>query len=162
MKLNSEILDSVFNATKCAFCDTVFYTKSHSARYCSTSCKKQFFKEKKKNQRFYDVDPNRGKTFPRGTVTSWEIPEDKLVFSGDSETLYHKLSDFISPKQFTEEKKYILKLRPFSAIGEWCESATQIFTEENFMEVFRVLPDEYKFYVWPWGEDNKKPYPLSE
>lgn len=158
MKLNSEILDSVFNATKCAFCDTVFYTKSHSARYCSNYCKRQFFKEKKKNQRWYNMDPNRGKTFPMGTITSWEIPEDKLVFSGDLESLYYELSDFISPQQFIEEEKYILKLRPYSETDEWYDSSVQIFSDENFMEVFWISPEVYKFYVWPWENDDERPF----
>lgn len=148
MKLKNEISDSVFNAKNCAVCNSVFHTKSHSARYCSTSCKKLFFKAKRKNQRWYNVDPNRGKTFPMGTITSWEIPEDKLVFSGELETLFQKLSEFISPEQFANEKERILKLQPYSETGEWYDSSVQIFIEENFMEVFWISPKVYKFYVW--------------
>ena len=158
MKLKSEISDSVFNAKNCAVCDTVFHTKSHSARYCCISHKRKFFKEKKKNQRWYDIDPNKGKTFPLGTITSWIIPESKLIFTGDLKTLYHKLSDFIFPEQFTEEKNYILKLKPYSETDEWYDSSVQIFTDENFMEVFWISPEVYKFYVWPWDNDNEKPF----
>ena len=160
MKLKAKISDSVFNAKNCAVCNSVFHTQSHNARYCSVSCKRLFFKEKKRNQKWYVMDPNRGKTLPMGTITSWEIPEDKLVFSGDLESLYPKLSEYLSPEQFVKEKECILKLRPYSETGEWVDSSVQIFTEENFMEVFWISPNTYKFYVLKWENDDERPFKL--
>jgi hypothetical protein len=68
------------------------------------------------------------------------------------------LSDKISEDQLTQEKEFIEKLKPFSESKEWVESSLQIFTARDFMEVFRISQDEYKFYVWPWGQDNECPF----
>ena len=143
---------------ECAFCEDVFYAERNSATYCSDSCKEKFYLRKKTTPQWYDHDPNEGKKLPPGTVTSWEMPEDKLVFYGDLYSLYRKLAEFLSPKQLEEEKAFILNSQPYSKTSDWSESATQIFTDEYFMEVFRIFPDRYKLYVWPWGEDNEKPF----
>ena len=103
-------------------------------------------------------DPNEGKVLPPGTITSWEMPEDKLVFLGELVSLYCKLTAYVSPDQLTKEKEYIDTLKPFSETKEWLESSIQIFTDNDFMEVFRILPAVYKLYVWPWGDENEKPF----
>ena len=158
MITNPDVSNSVCTMKKCAFCHNEFHSKSHSSRYCSTSCKTQFFKEKNKNQRWYNIDPNRGKTFPLGTVTSWEIPEDKLVFTGGLDSLIRKLSEFISPEQLAIEMACIIKLKPYSETGEWVDSSVQIFADKNFMEVFWISPEEYKFYVWTWENDDERQF----
>lgn len=158
MITNPEVSNSVYTMKKCAFCFNEFHSKSHSARYCSTSCKTQFFKEKNKNQRWYITDPNRGKTFPLGTVTSWEIPEDKLVFTGDLESLIPKLSEFVPSEQLAKEMACILKLKPYTKTGEWQDSSVQIFTDEYLIEVFLITWKVFKLYVWLWGVTNKKPF----
>lgn len=35
-----------------------------------------------------DVDPNEGKKLPPGTVTSWNMPEDRLAFFGNKDQLH--------------------------------------------------------------------------
>jgi len=142
----------------CAFCGDTFYAKSNSAVFCSTTDKQKFYIRKKTNPQWYSHDPNEGKKLPPGTVTSWEMPENKLVFQGDKVTLYQKLSEKLSKEQLIQEKEYVENLKPFSQTSEWIESSVQIFTDEDFMEVFRVLPSVYKLYVWPWDSDNEKPF----
>ena len=85
---------------------------------------------------------------PPGTVTSWEMPEDKLAFNGDIVSLYSKLSGKLSKEQLIEEDVYIKNLKPYSETSDWVESSVQIFTDEDFMEVFRTFQNEYKLYVW--------------
>jgi NurA-like 5'-3' nuclease len=69
-----------------------------------------------------------------------------------------ELVDYVSPEQLTKEKESIEILKPFSETQELPESSIQIFTDTNFIEVFRISPAIYKLYVWPWGKDNEKPY----
>jgi hypothetical protein len=143
---------------ECAFCCKPFFAKTDRAKYCSDSHKVQFSQMVKKSHQWYNIDPNEGKIVLPGTVTSWEMPEEKLVFTGNLIQLNSELAKYMSREQLTVEKEYIENRKPFSETKEWIKSATQIFTEENFMEVFRILPIEYKLYVWPWGEDNEKPF----
>ena len=86
------------------------------------------------------------------------MPENKLVLSGNLNQLYQELPKYLSALQFTEERQNIINLQPFSKTNDWFDSSTQILTNENIMEVFRTLPELYKLYVWPWGEDNEKPF----
>lgn len=130
MKLKGKISDSVLHAKNCAVCDRVFHTTSYNARYCSASCKRQFFKAKQKNQRWYSVDPNIGKTLPMGTITSWEIPEEKLVFSGDLESLYPKLSEYLSPEQFVFKKESILGSGSF----HFFHPSPKLFFQKSFVK----------------------------
>lgn len=147
-----------YNKKECAFCGEPFYAKNDKAKYCSDSHKVQFSQMVKKSHQWYSHNPNEGKVLPIGTVTSWEMPEDKLVFSGEMASLYYELAAYVSPEQLTQEKEYIEALKPFSETKEWTESSVQIFTDENFMEVFKILPSVYKLYVWQWGSDNEKPF----
>lgn len=143
---------------KCAFCNGTFYARKNTELYCSGSCKEQYNIEKNKNQKWYSHDPNKGQRLPLGTITSWEMPEDKLVFSGDLIQLYRELPDYLSTEQLTAEKENIENRKPYSETKEWTESSVQILTKENFIEIFRILPSVYKLYVNPWGEDNEKPF----
>ena len=95
---------------------------------------------------------------PLGTVTSWEMLEDKLLFSGELTSIHAELVVYVSPEQLTKEKEYIKTLNPFSETQEWSNSSVQIFTDTNFIEIFRILPAVYKLYVWPWSVDNEKPF----
>ena len=63
-----------------------------------------------------------------------------------------------STEELTNEKESIEQLDPYSKTNDWFVSMTQIFTNEYFIEVFRIFPAEYKLYVWPWGNDNPKPF----
>jgi hypothetical protein len=157
MKKKHRVTGKNLIVKECAFCHDPFYAKRNSAKYCSDSCKVQF-NTKNKNHPWYNNDPNEGKTLPPGTITSWEMPEDKLVFVGDYSSLLQKLTTYVYPHKLFEEKEYIPNMQPFSQTKDWKKSADQIFSDENFMEVFRISPDEYKLYVWPWGEDNEKPF----
>jgi hypothetical protein len=102
-----------------------------------------------------DVDPNEGKRLPPG---SWNMPEDRLVFFGNINQLHKELLKYLSALQLIKEIQNIISLLLFSKTREWFVSSTQILTNENMMEVFRTLPEVYKLYVWPWGEDNEKPF----
>jgi len=51
---------------------------------------------------------------PPGTITSWNMPEDKLIFQGDKAALIQKLSGKISRDQLISESKFIEILIPFS------------------------------------------------
>jgi len=158
MTTKEKIIDSVLTTKHCAFCNSVFHSVSHSARYCTEKCKQEFFKEKKKNQKWYDIDPNRGKSFPLGTITSWEIPEEYLVTECDINTLLGNLLDYLHPNQLIEERHFILDLKPYSEEGDWFKSSVQIFTNNYFMEVLRAYPERYKLYVKPWESDDEKPF----
>jgi hypothetical protein len=146
------------NAKKCGYCDGNFYAKRDTAFYCSDTCKKQFNLEKTKNQKWYSHDPNKGVRLPFGTVTSWEMPEDKVVFSGELASLYLTLTDYVSQEQLTKENELIEILKPYSETQEWTESSNQIFTDTDLIEVFRISPTVYKLYVWPWDSDNENPF----
>jgi hypothetical protein len=135
---------------ECAFCSKPFYAKSDRAKYCSDSHKVLFSQMAKKSHQWYDKDPNEGKVLLPGTVTSWEMPEEKLVFIGNIKQLQSELSKYLFLKESIEESENIEKCKPFSVTGDWILSAVQIFTDENFMEVFRISPNLYKFYIWPW------------
>ena len=74
-------------------------------------------------------------------------------------SLYRELKNYItSPEELTIEKESIEQLDPYSKTNDWLISMTHIFTNEYFIEVFRIFPPEYKLYVWPWGNDNPKPF----
>jgi hypothetical protein len=143
---------------KCAFCGNVFYAKRNTAIYCSDSCKVRFYLRKNTVPQWYDRNPNEGRKLPPGTITSWEMPEDKLIFRGDLNALHQILLNYLTPKQVLEEEKFFSIERPYSYTNDWCESASQIFTDNYLIEVFRIFPDEYKLYVWPWCEDSKNPF----
>src|SRR5665647_2824142 len=81
---------------ECAFCGKPFFAKTDRAKYCSDSHKVQFSQMVKKSHQWYDIDPNEGRIIPPGTVTSWEMPEEKLVFSGDLMQLYIELPKYLS------------------------------------------------------------------
>jgi hypothetical protein len=147
-----------FIVKTCAFCGDTFYAKRNSAIYCTDSCKVKFFIRRTTTPQWYSHDPNEGKKLPPGTVTSWEMPEDKLVFTGELKQLYNELPNYMTSSQLIKEKEFIEKHKPFSETNEWIASASQIFTDENFIEVLRILPNRYKLYVMPWGEDNENPF----
>jgi len=149
MRYKRKILENKYITKKCAFCNANFYAKRNSAKYCSDSCKAQYNKEKRKTQNWYYENPNKGKRLPLGTVTSWEMAEDKLVFSGDLTSLYWELPKYMSQEQLSKEKEYIENRKPFSETHEWFESANQIFTNENFKEVFRILQKYINFISGP-------------
>lgn len=145
-------------AKACKFCYRTFYAKRESAKYCSDSCKVRYNREFNCNRNWYSHDPNAGRVIPAGTVTSWEMPEDKVIFRGDIENLYQKMSDYLSDIQLQNESTYIENLKPFSESKEWLKSTSQIFTKTDFIEVLRVSSKEYKLYVWPWDMDNENPF----
>ena len=155
--VNSGRINGYFKK-ECAFCCKPFFARSNKAKYCSDSHKVQFSQMVKMSHQWYSQDPNEGKLLPPGIVTSWEMPEEKLVFSGNLKQLQCELSIYISPEQLTIEIENIENHMSFSETKEWIKSATQIFTDKNFIEVFRILPSKYKLYVWPWGTDNEKPF----
>ena len=123
---------------ECAFCSKPFYAKSDRAKYCSDSHKVLFSQLVKRSHQWYSHDPNDSKVILPGTVTSWEMPEEKLVFVGDLLQLKSELSTYMSPEQLTKEILNIEENKPFSETKEWLESTDQIFTQENFIEVFRL------------------------
>jgi len=104
MKKKNKISNSNSIVKTCAFCADVFYAKRESAIYCSDSCKVKFHIRKTTTPQWYDVDPNEGVKLPPGTVTSWEMPENKLVLSGNLNQLYQELPKYLSALQFTEER----------------------------------------------------------
>jgi len=158
MNKKKKNLDSNRIVKQCAFCNRTFYAKRNTATYCSDSCKVKFSIRKRTTPQWYNHDPNEGKKLPPGTITSWEMPEDKLVLRGNKASIIAKLSELVSEEQLLQEKEYIEKLKPYSESSDWTVSAFQILTEENFMEVFRIFLDDNKLYVWPWGKDNEKPF----
>jgi hypothetical protein len=107
---------------ECAFCGEPFYTKTDKAKYCSDSHKVQFSQMVKKSHQWYSHDPNEGKVLPSGTLTSWEMPENKLVLTGDLASLYSKLAAYVTPEQLSKEEEYIETLKPFSETKEWTYS----------------------------------------
>jgi len=158
MKRKRKPKEGNFIVKKCSYCFRTFYAKRRTAKYCSDNCKVQYNKNGNKNQRWYNENPNKGKAIPPDVITSWEMPEDTLVLKGDLQSVYNKLSTLVTAEQLVAEKEYIEKLKPYSETYEWGESSVQIFTDENFIEVFRTAHNEYKLYVWPWDEDNEYPF----
>jgi hypothetical protein len=158
MRKKKKCSDKSHIVKTCAFCGDVFSAKRKSAVYCSDSCKVKFHIRKTTRPQWYEVDPNEGKKLPPGTVTSWNMPEDRLIFFGNKDQLYQELRKYLSELQLIEERQNIISLLPFSKTNDWFDSSTQILTNENMMEVFRTLPDLYKLYLWPWGDDNEKPF----
>ncbi|KPK82816.1 MAG: hypothetical protein AMS27_13935 [Bacteroides sp. SM23_62_1] len=68
-------------------------------------------------------DPNEGKILAPGTIPSEEIPEDKLVFTGDLASLYRILGSYVlSHEDLADEKKFIEKLDPYSETNSWDKS----------------------------------------
>jgi len=143
----------------CEYCNAKFYAKRNTARFCCDACRSYYFQEKHKMDHPLGFDANEEKILPPGTIPSQEMPEDKLVFIGDLSSLYRELKNYIaSPEELTNEKEFIEQLDPYSITNDWLESMNQIFTDEFFIEVFRIFQAEYKLYVWPWGADNPKPF----
>ena len=139
----------------CEYCYAKFYAKRNTARFCCDACRSYYYQEKHRTDHPFGFDANEGKFLPPGTIPSQEMPEDKLVFIGDLASLYRELKKYItSPKELINEKESIEQLDPYSTTHDWGESITQIFTDEFYLEVFRIFPAEYKLYVWPWGDDN--------
>ena len=160
LKMNKKqrVANNKLIVKKCAFCGTDFYAKRISAVYCSDTCKEKFYLRRKNTPQWYSSNPNEGNKLPPGTITSWVMPESKLVYKGDILPLYRDLSQLLSKDIIEEETEYIQNLRPYSETNDWQKSSVQIFTDEYFMEVFRIFQNEYKLYMWPWGDDNEKPF----
>lgn len=143
----------------CEYCNANFYAKRKTARFCCDSCRVYYYLEKHRIDHPFGYDPNEEKILEPGTITSQEMPEGKLVFISNLASLYRELTKYItSSEELTKEKEIIEQLDPFSITNDWEKSMTQIFSYECFIEVFRVFPAEYKLYVWPWGDDNPKPF----
>ena len=143
----------------CEYCNAKFYAKRKTARFCCDACRVYYYLEKHRTDNPFGYDPNEGKILPPGTIPSQEMPENKLVFIGDLASLYRELINYTtSPEEFNNEKEFIEQLDPYSITNDWGVSMTQIFTDEFYIEVFRIFPAEYKLYVWPWGDDNPKPF----
>ncbi len=139
----------------CEYCYAKFCAKRNTARFCCDACRSYYYQEKHRIDHPLGFDANEGKFLPAGTIPSQEMPEDKLIFIGDLASLYRELKQYItSPKELINEKESIEQLDPYSTTHDWEESITQIFTDEFFLEVFRIFPAEYKLYVWPWDDDN--------
>ena len=143
----------------CDYCNAKFYAKRITARFCCDACRVYNHLEQHRTDNPLGYDPNEGKLLAPGTIPSEEMPEEKLVYKGDLASLYRELKSYITSSiEFIEEKKIIEQLDPYSRTNDWAVSMTVMFSEEYFIEVFRVLPTEYKLYVWPWGDDNPKPF----
>ncbi len=143
----------------CEYCNAKFYAKRNTARFCCDACRVYNHLEQHRTDHPLGNDPNEGNLLAPGAIPSQEMPEEKLVYIGDLASLYRELKCYItSPVEFNKEKEFIEQLDPYSMTNDWEISITQIFSEEYFIEVFRVLPSEYKLYVWPWGDDNPKPF----
>lgn len=136
---------------ECAFCDRVFYAKRNTAAFCKDSHKQLFFNVKKIIiQDPYFENPNRGKRLASGTMPSRQMSEDEVIFTGSLDTLYHKLSYYLDERQLRKEKILINGLKPIMESKDWHDSICQIFTDLEFMEVFRVTSSKYKLYRSPW------------
>ncbi len=143
----------------CEYCNAKFYAKRNTARFCCDACRSYYFQKKHKTDHPLGFDANEGKILPPVTIPSHEMPEDKMIFIGDLAPLYIELDIYVtSPEELATEKDFIEQLDPYSITNDWGESMSQIFTDEFFIEVFRIFPAEYKLYVWPWGADNPKPF----
>ena len=138
----------------CLFCRKIFYAKRNSAKFCNESHKVQYNKWAKTT--YYDHDPNEGKVLHPGIIINPNIPEDKLIFQGDKDSLYRKLLECLSEEQLFHEKEFIEELIPFSTVKNWLKSSAQVFTDEYFMEVMRISQQEYKLYKESWQENNEK------
>jgi hypothetical protein len=132
----------------CLFCRKTFYAKRDSAKYCCESHKVQYNNWVK--TAYYDNDPNEGTELPPGTITNQQMSENKLIFQGDKDSLYLKLLEIVSEEHLLLEKEFIENLIPFSTVKNWPKSTAQAFTDEYFMEVMRISPQEYKLYKESW------------
>jgi hypothetical protein len=147
MKIKNRKNQSKLIVKTCLFCRKIFYAKLDTAKYCCDSHKVQYNKWVKTAD--FDRDPNEGKALSPGTITNPQIPEDKLIFQGNKDSLYRKLLEIMSAEDLIHEKEYIEKLIPFSSVKDWSKSITQVFTDKDFMEVMRISPKEYKLYKEP-------------
>jgi hypothetical protein len=152
MKVNHYKKSEKSIVKKCLFCNIVFYAKRNSAKYCSDSHKVRFHNWIKWAMENYYDDPNEGKILPLGTIPSWNMPEDKLILIGNRESITGALTERLSPKELTHEMLFIEKLVPFSESTTWLKSSTEIFTDIEYIEIMRLLPDQYKLYIWAWEE----------
>jgi hypothetical protein len=151
--------DGIYIVKICEYCNAKFYAKRNTAKFCSDSCRVYSFLEKHRVDHPLGYDVNEGKILPPGTIPSFEMPEDKLVFTGDLASLYNELIfNYLTPSELTEARERIEQLEPYSIGNDWFESSSQIFTDMHLIEVFRIFPAEYKLYVYPWGDDNPKPF----
>ena len=136
---------------ECAFCDRVFYAKKNTATFCKDSHKQLFFNVKKIIiQDPYFENPNKGKRLAPGTMPSQQMSEDEVIFTGSLDTLYLKLRNYIDEQQLRKEKIFIKGLIPIMESKDYHDSICQIFTDIEFMEVFRVTRRKYKLYRSPW------------
>jgi hypothetical protein len=158
MRINHKKKSEKSIVKKCLFCNEVFYAKRDSAKYCSDSHKVQFHNEVKWAKENYYNDPNEGKVLPPGTIPSWNMPEDKLILTGNKESLIKELSEKLSEIELANEILLIENLVPFSVSATWLKSSTEIFTDIEYIEIIRLLPDQYKLYIWAWGDDNEYPF----
>lgn len=143
----------------CEYCNAIFYAKRNTARFCCDACRSYYFQEKHKTDHPLGFNTNEGKILPPVTITSQEMPEENMIFIGDLASLYIELDNYVtSPEELAKEKDFIEQLDPYSITNDWRESMSQIFTDEFFIEVFRIFPAKYKLYVLPWGADNPKPF----
>ena len=140
---------------RCAFCSTYFYAMRSSAKYCCNSCKQKQYLAKKEDQKSYTRNENQDEKLPVKSPYESEMTEDKLVFAGDLTNLFHKLIEYLSDDQLIEEEENISNLLPLRETGEWAESSIQVLTDQEMIEVFRIMPDVYKLYVCPWEDDNE-------
>lgn len=138
----------------CLFCKKTFYAKRDCAKFCCDSHKVQYNSWIKTT--YFVRDPNEGKALSPGTITNLQIPENKMIFQGDKDSLYRKLLELVPEKQLFQEKEFIEKLIPFSTVKNWSKSSTQVFRDKNFLEVLRISLKDYKLYEDTWEEDNEK------
>ena len=151
--------DGIYIVKICEYCNAKFYAKRNTAKFCCDACRVYNYLEQHRTDNPFGEDPNKGKLLAPGTIPSQEMPEEKLVFMGDLASLYRELAGYITSQiEFQSEKGLIEQIDPYSKTNDWRDSMTQLFPDGYFIEVFRVLPAEYKLYVW--SEENNYPGPV--
>jgi len=139
---------------RCSYCNGIFYAKRTTAKFCSDTHRIYSHKEKNRSANYFGEDPNEGAWLPPGTIPSNDMPESKLVFTGDLASLLVEISEYLTKEELDRKLESILGLPPYSETKSWEDSSEQIINNEYYLEVFRILIADYKLYVWPEEDNN--------
>lgn len=131
----------------CAYCYANFYAKRDSGIFCSNTCRQKFYLMKKAHiKNGYPENPNLGIQLPPGTIPSHEMAEEMLIFQGNLLEIYEELKKYLAPHDLIREIDCAQNLNPFNMTLDWNESHFQIFSGNDYIEIFRIHPKIFKIY----------------
>jgi len=88
---------------RCQYCNGIFYAKRTTAKFCSDTHRIYYNKEKNRSANYFGKDPNEGAWLPPGTIPSNEMPESKLVFTGDLASILVEITEYLTKEEHDRE-----------------------------------------------------------